>query len=135
MPNEPLFAFGHGLSFTRFSYSDLKASPSELRAGGKLALAVSVRNDGSRAAEETVFFFLRDPVASVSRPVLELKGVGKAWLEPGQSKTVEVSLTSDDLAFPGTDYAPRLEPGAIEVFAGPSARHEDLLRAEVHVVA
>lgn len=135
MPNEPLFAFGHGLSFTRFSYSDLKASPSELRAGGKLALAVSVRNDGSRAAEETVFFFLRDPVASVSRPVLELKGVGKAWLEPGQSKTVEVSLTSDDLAFPGTDYAPRLEPGAIEVFAGPSARHEDLLRAEVHIVA
>jgi beta-glucosidase len=135
MPNEPLFAFGHGLSYTRFFYSDLKASPSEMRAGAKLTLEVTVSNQGERAGEETVFFFLRDPVASVSRPVLELKGMAKAWLEPGQSKTVQVSLTSDDLAFPGNDYAPRFEPGLIELFVGPSARQEDLLKIEAHVVA
>lgn len=135
LPNEPLFAFGHGLSYTRFFYSDLKASPSEVKAGGKLTLDVTVSNQGERAGEETVFFFIRDPVASVSRPVLELKGMAKAWLEPGQAKTVQVSLTSDDLAFPGSDYAPRLEPGSIEVFAGPSARPEDLLKIEVRVVA
>lgn len=135
LPNEPLFAFGHGLSYTRFFYSDIKASPSEVKAGGKLTLEVTVSNQGERAGEETVFFFIRDPVASVSRPVLELKGLGKMWLEPGQSKTVQVTLTSDDLAFPGNDYAPRLEPGSIELFAGPSARPEDLLKIEMRVVA
>jgi beta-glucosidase len=135
MPNEPLFAFGHGLSYTRFFYSDLKASPSEVKAGGKLTLSVTVSNQGERAGEETVFFFLRDPVASVSRPVLELKGMSKVWLAPGQSQTVVVTLSSDDLAFPGNDYAPLLEPGLIEIFAGPSAKSEDLLKAEVHAVA
>jgi len=80
-------------------------------------------------------FFLRDPVASVSRPLLELKGLGKAWLEPGQGKTVITTLSTDDLAFPGKDYEPRLEPGAIELFVGPSARIEDLLKAELRVVA
>ncbi|MGE4251445.1 MAG: beta-glucosidase BglX [Parvibaculaceae bacterium] len=135
VPNEPLFPFGHGLSYTRFSYRDFTVSPSELRAGAKAKLSVSVRNDGPVAGEETVFFFLRDPVASVSRPVLELKGMGKAWLEPGQTKTVEVTLSTDDLAFPGTDYAPRLEPGVVQLFAGPSASSKDLLKADVHVVA
>ncbi|WP_119270174.1 glycoside hydrolase family 3 N-terminal domain-containing protein [Taklimakanibacter deserti] len=134
LPNEPLFPFGHGLSYTRFTHRDFNVSPSELRAGAKVTLSVSVRNDGPVAGEETVLFFLRDPVASVSRPVLELKGMGKAWLEPRQTKTVEITLSTDDLAFPGTDYAPRLEPGVIEFFAGPSARDEDLLKAEVHVV-
>ncbi|MGE3871723.1 MAG: glycoside hydrolase family 3 N-terminal domain-containing protein [Parvibaculaceae bacterium] len=135
LPNAPLFPFGHGLSYARFSYSDFRASPSELRAGAKATLEVTVRNEGAVAGEETVFFFLRDPVASVSRPLIELKGTGKAWLEPGQAKTVAVTLSTDDLAFPGNDYEPRLEPGSIELFAGPSARHEDLLKAEIHVVA
>jgi beta-glucosidase len=131
----PLFPFGHGLSYARFAYSSFTASPSELRAGAKATLEVTVRNEGPVAGEETVFFFLRDPVASVSRPLLELKGVGKAWLEPGQAKTVTTTLSTDDLTFPGTDYEPRLEAGAIEFFAGASARIEDLLKAEVHFVA
>ena len=128
MPNEPLFSFGHGLSYARFSYSDFKAGPSELRAGARTTLEVTVRNEGAVAGEETVFFFLRDPVASVSRPVLELKGIGKAWLTPGETKTVAATLSTDDLAFPGNDYQPRLEPGIIEFFAGPSARAEDCSR-------
>ncbi|MGE0006385.1 MAG: glycoside hydrolase family 3 N-terminal domain-containing protein [Parvibaculaceae bacterium] len=135
MPNEPLFPFGHGLSYARFSYSDFRASPSELRAGAKATLEVTVRNEGTVAGEETVFFFSRDPVASVSRPVLELKGLGKAQLDPGEAKKVSVSLSTDALAFPGNDWQPRLEPGVIELFAGPSTRSEGLLRAEVHVVA
>ena len=135
MPNAPLFPFGHGLSYTRFTYSAFTASPSELRAGAKVTLEVTVRNAGAVASEETVFFFLRDPVASVSRPRLELKGLGKAWLEPGQAKTVAVTLSTDDLAFPGNDYEPRLEPGVIEFFAGPSTRKEELLKSEIRVVA
>lgn len=135
MPNEPLFAFGHGLSYTSFEYSDFKVQPSELRAGSKLRLTVTVRNVGKVAGEETVFFFLRDPVASVSRPVLELKGTAKAWLEPGQAKTVELALSSGELSFPGPDYSPLLEPGLIELFAGPSAGPRGLLKAEIHVVA
>ena len=134
LPNEPLFPFGHGLSYARFTYRDFTVAPSELRAGAKVTLSVGVRNDGPVAGEETVLFFLRDPVASVSRPVLELKGMGKAWLEPRQTKTVEITLSTDDLAFLAADYALRLEPGVIEFFAGPSARTEDLLKAEIHVV-
>jgi beta-glucosidase len=134
LPNEPLFSFGHGLTYTSFSYRALSASPSEARAGSKITLDVTVRNDGDVAGEETVFFFMRDPVASVSRPVLELKGIAKARLEAGQSETVRVTLSSDDLTFLGNDHAPVLEPGLIEFFAGPSAREQDLLKAQVHVV-
>jgi len=79
--------------------------------------------------------YLRDPVASVSRPVLELKGVAKATLDPGASTTLSFTLTADDLLFLGPDLAPRLEAGLIELFVGPSADRRDLLRAEVQLLA
>jgi beta-glucosidase len=135
LPNEPLFAFGHGLSYTRFSYSGFSAGPSELRPGERVTLEVTVSNDGDVAGEETALFFMRDPVASVSRPVLELKGLAKLTLAPGQSQTIKVVLTTADLTFPGQDFAPRLEAGAIEFFVGPSAKPETLLRTQVRVVA
>lgn len=134
LPNEPLFPFGHGLSYTRFAYGDLAVSPSEVRAGDKITIEVSVSNDGKVAGEETVFLFTRDPVASVSRPVLELKGIEKAVLAPGQSKRVTLTLSSDDLKFPGAGFVPTLEPGAIEIFVGPSAKEETLLKAQLRVV-
>lgn len=134
MPNEPLFPFGHGLSYTRFAYGDLTVNPSELRAGEKVTVDVTVTNDGKVAGEETVFLFIRDPVASVSRPVLELKGVEKVVLDPGQSKRVSLTLSTDDLTFLGAGFAPTLETGAVELFIGPSAREETLLKSEIRVV-
>jgi beta-glucosidase len=134
LPNEPLFAFGHGLSYTQFSYSGFSAQPSEPRAGDKVTLEVTVSNDGKLKGEETVLFFLRDPVASVSRPVLELKGVKKLTLEPGQSQTIQLILTTQDMTFPGADFAPRLEAGAIELFVGPSAKEGTLLRTQIRIV-
>lgn len=134
LPNEPLFPFGHGLSYTRFAYGDLTINPSELRAGDKATVEVTITNDGKVAGEETVFLFMRDPVASVSRPVLELKGIEKVVLDPGQSKRVSFALSTDDLKFLGAGFAPTLEAGAFEIFVGPSAKEEDLLKTQLRVV-
>jgi beta-glucosidase len=135
MPNEPLFAFGHGLSYTRFAYADLEAAPADVHAGERIAVTVEVANIGAVAGTETVLCFIRDPVASVSRPVLELKGMAKVALAPGERRTVRLSLAVDALAFPGPDLAPRLEAGTIEIFVGPAARADALLKTSVRVVA
>jgi beta-glucosidase len=131
MPNEPLFAFGQGLSYTSYNYANLKVSPTETTAGGKITIEVDVTNSGTVAGEETVMFFTRDPVASVSRPVLELKAVRKLSLKPGETKTARVELNTDALAFLDRDLEPILEPGQFEIFAGPSAREADLLKASI----
>ena len=86
LPVDPLFAFGHGLSYARFAYRDLRAAPAELRPGETITVEVEVANEGAVAGEETVFLFLRDPVASVARPLLELKGVAKIALERGRAR-------------------------------------------------
>jgi beta-glucosidase len=135
MPNEPLFAFGHGLSYTRFGYSNLRVSPAELRRGGMLTVEVDVANEGKVAGEETVLLFVRDPVASVSRPVLELKGMAKAFLQPGEKRTVRLSLACDALSILDSVLAPRLEPGAIDVFVGPCARADALQKVTIDLVA
>ncbi len=135
MPNEPLFAFGHGLSYTRFALGNLRASPGELRAGGTVSVTVEVSNRGAVAGEETVLLFIRDPVASVSRPVLELRGMAKIALGAGQSGTVRMTLAADALAFPGPDLAPLLEPGEIEIHVGPAARPDALLKTAIRVMA
>src|SRR5581483_5808785 len=119
LPNEPLFAFGHGLSYTRFAYADLRASPATLRGSDTLAVEVDVANEGKVAGEETVLLFVRDPVASVSRPVLELKGMAKAVLAPGERRTVRLTLARDALAILDADLKPRLEPGVLEIYVGP----------------
>jgi beta-glucosidase len=134
LPNEPLFAFGHGLSYTRFTFGALSASPAELRPGGSVTVAVEVANEGAVAGEETVLLFIRDPVASLSRPVLELKGMAKIALNPGERGTVRLALASDAVAFPGPDLAPLLEPGEIEIFVGPAARRDALLKTRIAVV-
>jgi beta-glucosidase len=135
MPTEPLFPFGHGLSYTRFALRDLRVSATELRAGETLSVAVEVANEGQAAGEETVLLFVRDPIASVSRPVLELKGMAKVALASGERKTVRMALDADALAFPGIDMVPRLEPGEVEIFVGPSAQTDALLKTSIRVMA
>ena len=135
LPVDPLFPFGHGLSYTRFAYRDLRARPDELRPGETITVEVEVANEGAVAGEETVFLFLRDPVASIARPLLELKGVAKIALEPGARGTVRFKLSADDLTFLGPDLSPRLEPGGFEIHVGPSAAREFLLRTAVRLGA
>jgi len=134
MENEPLFPFGHGLSYTRFAYRSIKTSQEVLVPDDAFTVEVEVANEGPLQGEETVLLFVRDPVASISRPVLELKAMGKCSPEPGASETVRLRLSTADLAFPGLDYEPRLEPGVFELFAGPAASPDRLLRTQVTLV-
>jgi beta-glucosidase len=135
LPVDPLFSFGHGLSYTRFAYRGLRAYPEEVRPAETIVVEVEVANEGAVAGEETVFLFLRDPVASIGRPLLELKGVAKIALEPGAGGTARLTLSADDLAFLGPDLVPRLEPGVFEIHVGPSAARRSLLKTTVRLVA
>ena len=132
-PVEPQFGFGHGLSFTRFVYGEPRASSEIIRQGDSFFVEADITNEGAVEGEETAFLFIRDPVASVARPLLELKGVAKMSLAPGQSGAVRFELTSDDLSFPGNDGEPRLEGGEVQILVGPSSSRTMLKSCRVHV--
>jgi beta-xylosidase len=114
----PLFAFGHGLSYTTFSYSDLAISPAELPTDGLAEISCTVRNTGSRAGAEIVQLYLSDPVAQVVRPALWLAGYARAELEPGQARRIEFRLHADRTAFCGLAGERIVEPGEIRVAVG-----------------
>ena len=133
LPLTPLFPFGHGLSYGRFAYSDLKATPARLGPNDTIEVAVTVTNEGEAVAEETVFLFIRDMVASVARPLLELKAVTKVELSPGARATVVIFLPVSALSFPGRDWQPVLEPGAFELLVGPCADRKRLLSTTLTV--
>jgi beta-glucosidase len=127
VPNEPLFPFGHGLTYGRFALSNLRVTPVDVEDIDTLRIHVDVRNAGPRAAQETVFLFSHDEVASVARPLLELKGFAKITLGPGESGTVTLSLRAADLRFLGPDLEPLFEPGQVEILVGPCADRSKLL--------
>ena len=131
--NEPLFPFGHGLTYGDFTYADLNVTPDRADKNGSFAVTVRLTNQGARAASETVFLFTRDKVASFSRPLLELKGFDRIALKPGESGTVTFTLPTQDLRFPGPDLEPLFEPGEIEILVGPSADRARLLSASVRL--
>jgi beta-glucosidase len=135
MPFSPLFPFGHGLSYCRFVLRNLQASAATFRPGDDIAISVDVMNEGPRDGEATVFFFIRDVVASVSRPLLELKGVAKVVLASGQSGVAHLSLPSSAFAFPGADYRPVIEAGRFELSVGLSAERTALLTINIEAVA
>ena len=95
----PSFAFGHGLSYTTFSLSNLRSSAKEMTRDGKLTFTVSVKNTGARRGAETVQLYVKDLKASVDRPVKELKGFKKVWLNPGEQKDVEITIDNSALSF------------------------------------
>ena len=94
-------------------------------------VSVDVTNEGARAAEETVFLFIRDRVASVARPTLELKGVTKIVLEPGETGTARLELPAAELRFLGVDFEPVFEPGEIEIRVGPCADSAQLISSRL----
>jgi beta-glucosidase len=127
IPNAPLFAFGHGLTYGRFALSNLQVTPPVASEGDTIEVRVDVANVGARAGQETVFLFTHDPIASVARPLLELKGFGKIELRPGERGTVTLCLPVSELRFLGPDLQPLIEPGEIEILVGPCAERSQLL--------
>ncbi|MFK7731481.1 MAG: glycoside hydrolase family 3 N-terminal domain-containing protein [Pseudomonadales bacterium] len=113
----PLFPFGFGLSYTWFEYSELEVHEHMQQAGGQLRVSAQLRNCGEHAAYETVQLYTRDPVASVTRPVRELKAFEKVFLRGGEARRIEFSLSVEDLAFfNGQQWL--AEPGAIQLWVG-----------------
>jgi beta-glucosidase len=96
---EPLYPFGYGLSYTSFSYSNLRTSASSLPAGGSILVSVDLKNTGSRAGEEVVQLYVKQLNSSVPRPVKELKDFRRIALQPGESRTVTLELKGEQLAY------------------------------------
>jgi beta-glucosidase len=122
VPNDPLFPFGYGLSYTTFAYSEPKLSASEIGRDDSLQVAVTVTNNGQRAGVEVAQCYVRDLVGSVTRPVKELKAFQKVDLSPGQSREVTFTLKPSDLAFYTASGKWESEPGAFKVFVGGNSR-------------
>jgi beta-glucosidase len=115
----PLYEFAHGLGYTKFSCSPLRLDRSEVAPGGKLTAEVTVTNTGAREGVETVFWFIRDPAASITRPLKELKHFEQAALAPGASRVFRFEIDPlRDLSFPDSDGRRILEPGEIILTAG-----------------
>jgi len=133
MPNEPLFAFGHGLTYGRFVLSNLRVTPPVAREDDIIEVRVDVANEGAHAAQETVFLFVHGPLAGVARPLLELKGWGKADLAPAQRATVTLRLPAKELRFLDAQLNTVFEPGEVEILVGPCADRSRLLAASVRL--
>ncbi|MGH7718802.1 MAG: beta-glucosidase BglX [Gemmatimonadaceae bacterium] len=121
VPWTPLYPFGHGLSYTTFSYGAPRLSRARIRASDTLVVQVDVTNTGARAGDEVVQLYVRDDVASLTRPVKELRGFRRITLAPGQRQTVSFTLRSDDLAFYDRSMQRVVEPGTFTLFVGGSS--------------
>ncbi|HKK41233.1 MAG TPA: beta-glucosidase BglX, partial [Bacteroidales bacterium] len=130
IPNDPVYPFGYGLSYTTFSYGDIRLDKPELKGDEKLTATVTVTNTGKVAGEEIVQLYIRDPVASISRPVKELKNFKKILLEPGEKKDVSFEITTRNLSFYNSELNNVWEPGVFDIYIGTNSR--DVKSAEVN---
>lgn len=119
-PVTPLYPFGYGLSYTTFEYGTPVLSTSSMTADGTVTVTIQVTNTGSRRGSEVVQLYVRDMVASISRPVKELKRFDRITIDPGESKTVSFTLNGDDFKFYNYDLDFVLEPGAFQIMVGPN---------------
>jgi len=131
MPWTPLFPFGHGLSYTKFKITNLQLSAPRIDANGKLTVSVDVENVGARAGDEVVQLYIRDPVATMTRPVKELKGFQRVSLQPGQKRRVEFVLDREHLGFWNREMRYVVEPGEFRVMVGSSSA--DVIEARFEV--
>ncbi len=123
--NDPAYPFGYGLSYTKFEYGSVSMSSDTMSPDGKVVASVVVTNTGKVAGKEVVQMYIRDVVASSSRPMRELRGFEKISLEPGESRTVSFEIERDALSFWNTNMEYVCEPGEFEVFIGPDSTTEN----------
>jgi beta-glucosidase len=124
MSLKPLWEFGHGLSYTRFEYSNLRIEPRETSSSLEVEVSAEVRNAGAREGAEVVQLYINDVLASVSRPVKELRGFRRITLKPGGMQTVRFKLAAHDLSLIDASLERVVEPGVFRVMVGRSS--EDL---------
>ena len=130
MKTHPLFAFGHGLSYTQFAISNLRADKTSMDANGNITFTVTVKNTGKRAGSETVQLYVHDAKASVDRPYKELKGFQKVSLQPGESKDVSITIDKSALSFyDEATSAWKAEPGQFEALVGNASDNLKLKKA------
>ena len=127
VPNRNLYPFGYGLSYTTFSYGEMQC-PKQFNADGTLQVSVDVTNTGGCDGEEIVQLYVADKVASMVRPVKELKGFQKVFIPKGQTKRIDFTLNVCDLGFWNNSMQYIVEPGSFEIMVGPNS--EDLQKKE-----
>mgnify|MGYP001038379769 CR=1 FL=1 len=133
LTQEPLFPFGHGLSYTKFTYSNLRLASPTLHAGQAAEVLVDVQNTGSRPGAEIVQVYVSDVVTTVTWVNQALKGFARVHLEPGQKQTVRISLPWEAFALVDAEGRSVVEPGEFAILAGPSSREADLLKVRLDV--
>ena len=131
-PTEPLYPFGYGLSYHTAAYERLELSCGRIERGGSVLAAVEVAHTGGRAGYEVVQLYIRDVTGSVVRPIRELKGFEKIWLEPGERRRVAFEISEEMLRFYRRDMTWGSEPGIFEVMVGPNCT--EVLRARLELV-
>ncbi|MYL71689.1 beta-glucosidase BglX [Halobacillus litoralis] len=122
IPNEPLFPFGFGMSYSRFDYDELTISSKQIRQDESLTVSIQVTNTGDYAGEEIVQLYVRDLVGEVVRPLKELKDFEKIYLHPGEQKDVHFTLTEEQLRYYHANMEHKSDAGEFEVFVGPNSR-------------
>jgi beta-glucosidase len=118
---KPLFPFGFGLSYTTFVYSDLRITPAQIRSDGKAVVTCTVKNTGTTAGDEVVQLYTRDLLASLSRPVMELRGFHRIALRPGESREVHFELGFEELCMLDAKLKRVVEPGDFKIMIGSSS--------------
>lgn len=122
LSTKPLYCFGHGLSYTQFEYSDLSIEPRETQTDGAVTIRARVTNVGKVAGDEVLQLYVRDEIASIPRPVQELKAFARFALAPGETRTVEFVMPMAQLAFHNQTMQLVVEPGTIQVMVGSSSK-------------
>ena len=131
--NTPLYPFGYGLSYSCFQLGNLRVEKTRMQPGDSVEIQVDVCNDGPYAGDEVVQLYIRDVVASVTRPIKELKGFKRVTVAPGESRTVTFTLYANQLGFYDQRMVYVVEPGEIEIMVGTSS--QDLpLKASIEVI-
>ncbi|MDX5478829.1 MAG: beta-glucosidase BglX [Cyclobacteriaceae bacterium] len=128
--NDPLYPFGFGLSYTEFNYSNLQISSNSLKADQSLKISIEISNDGKYDGAEVVQLYVRDLVASITRPVKELKGFDKVFLKSGEKKKVDFELKQKDLMFYDQEAKFIWEPGEFEIMVGGNSK--DLIKTKIN---
>ena len=128
---QPLYPFGFGLSYTTFKFGHLHVEPKQILSGGTATVSVDVTNTGSRTGDEVAQLYLREEVAPVTQPVMQLKGFNRITLKPGETRTVSWKITPAMLSIWDTDKQWRVEPGVFDLMVGPSSAQTTMVRLNV----